>query len=407
MRDPMKKSHPVAGPAAPIADAPYAVPALAMILLGFAVYLPTLTGQWIWDDQLVITGNPLVRETAGLWKIWFAPTQVDYFPVVTTVHWFLWRIAGTDPSVYHLVNIVLHIGSGFLLWRLLTLLGARLGWLAGLIWVVHPLAVESVAQASEIKNTLSQFLALAFLVSYVAWSAEPARRGLYRAAFWLFVAAVLSKSSVVMLPFLLLLFAWWQRGRIGKADLRAVWPFFAGALVFGLVTIWFQSQRGVATEYVPAGGVATRIARAGLAVGFYFLKCVLPVNLMPIYPRWVVDPPSLLQFLPWPFLAGVFGWLWLKRNTWGRTAILGLGFFLLNLVPILGFVTMSYMWVTWTADHFAYLSLAGIIGLAVVGADAALAALAGLSKIFWRGRGCVDFPDGFGDKLLCPRFSRF
>jgi tetratricopeptide (TPR) repeat protein len=354
--------------------------AVAMVLLAFWIYAPALNGTWVWDDTLLISNNATVHDPAGCWKIWFAPTQTDFFPLFTTVDWALWQIFGDHALVFHLLNVVLHIGGGFLLWRLLAQLGVRRAWLGGLLWVVHPLAVESVAQASELKNTLSQFMALLSLTAYVAWvnagdrpAGGHANRWRYLAAWLFFVAAMLSKTSVVMLPCVLLLFIWWKRGRLDRAGFYATLPFFAAALVLGLITVWFQSHHGIGDEYVPAGSFATRLARAGLAIGYYLGKCVAPVNLMPMNPRWVVEPPAFAQFLPWPALAVLLGWLWTKRATWGRHVLLGLGFFLINLLPVLGFVTMAYMWITWTADHFAYLSLLGIVGLAAAAADAAWA----------------------------------
>ena len=348
--------------------------AASMVLLGLWIYAPALNGSWVWDDTLLISQNATVHDPAGFWKIWFAPSQVDYFPLFTTVDWAMWQIFGDHPLPFHLLNVVLHLGSGFLLWRLLSQLGVRQAWLGGLLWVVHPLAVESVAQASELKNTLSQFLVLLSMAAYVAWSnAAPPRvnRWLYLASWVLFVAAMLSKTSVVMLPLILLLFAWWKHGRLESETINWTLPFFAAAFALGLVTVWFQSTHGIGDEYVPAGGFATRLARAGLAISYYLYKCVVPVNLMLMNPRWAVAPPSLAQFLPWPALAALLGWLWTKRGSWGRDVLLGLGFFLANLLPVLGFVAMAYMWITWTADHFAYLSLLGIVGLATAGADAA------------------------------------
>jgi hypothetical protein len=100
-------------------------------------------------------------------------------------------------------------------------------------------------------------------------------------------------------------------------------------------------------------------------MAFYFAKCVGPMNLLFFYPKWTIDSHSLGAFLPWAVLIGVVGWLWHRRATWGRHALLGLGFFLINLAPFVGFTSVSYMGMTWVMDHFAYLPLVGLIGLAV------------------------------------------
>jgi len=108
---------------------------------------------------------------------------------------------------------------------------------------------------------------------------------------------------------------------------------------------------------------------------------------MPIYPRWNVDPPSLVQFLPWVVIVAAFIGLFQlsvrniseggrdpaerdrvrtrpgDRVYVGRHAIFGLGWFLLFLLPVSGFVTLATMRFTWVMDHFAYVSLLGPIGL--------------------------------------------
>jgi len=61
----------------------------------------------------------------------------------------------------------------------------------------------------------------------------------------------------------------------------------------------------------------------------------------------------------------VFGFFWLRRRSWGRHAFFGLGFIVLNVLPVLGLVRMSYMRITWVSDHLAYISLVGVIGLVV------------------------------------------
>jgi tetratricopeptide (TPR) repeat protein len=185
-----------------------------------------------------------------------------------------------------------------------------------------------------------------------------------------FLAAMLEKSSVVMFPVVILLYAWWKRGRVSRRDWAASAIFFGVALVLGLVTVWFQQHRAIASGELALGGFLSRLANAGLALAFYAGKSVLPVGLLPVCPRWPVNPPSLVQFLPWLGLGAVLGWSWWKRMTWGRHVLLGLGFFLINLAPVLGGLKMSYLYISGVADHFVYVPLLGLIGLAVADAEA-------------------------------------
>ena len=106
---------------------------------------------------------------------------------------------------------------------------------------------------------------------------------------------------------------------------------------------------------------------AGLEIAFYFSKSVLPIDLLPVYPKWPVDLFSPVQYLPWVVLIVVIGWLWTKRESWGKHVLLGLGFFLVNLTPCPGFISPPNMGYAWVMDHFLYLPIIGLIGLVVAG----------------------------------------
>jgi tetratricopeptide (TPR) repeat protein len=356
--------------------------ALLILAAGLWVYWPALHGGWVWDDVEEVTQNAVLRDPAGLARIWTAPAGADYFPLKTTVQWVEWRCWGDAPAGYHAVSIALHLLSALLFWRLLRQLGLRFAWVGGLLFAVHPLAVESVAWAAELKNTLSLALLLPAMILYLEFDQKGSGRECLNPApgfqhsrpdpfYWtsllFFVLALLSKTSVAMFPAVILLHAWWRRDRIDRRDLRASAPFFAASLGLGLVTWSFQSQRALASWTIPWGGPASRVAVAGLNLAFYLWKSLWPAGLLPVYPQWRVAPPALVQYLPWAGLALLVGWLWSRRATWGRGVLFGLGFFVLNLLPVLGFVPMAYLHLAWAADHLAYLPLLGLVGLAVAG----------------------------------------
>jgi tetratricopeptide (TPR) repeat protein len=170
-----------------------------------------------------------------------------------------------------------------------------------------------------------------------------------------------------MFPAVILLHAWWKRGRISRGDVVASAPFFAISLVLGLVTVWYQHHHAIASWKVPMGGFVSQVANAGLALAFYLGKSLWPAELVPIYPRWSVDPPAALQFAPWVALGAIVLWCWRRRASWGRHALLALGFFVINLLPVLGFIKMAWMNFAPVGDHLAYIALIAPIGLGVAG----------------------------------------
>ncbi len=401
--------------------------AIIALAAGF-VYAPAFHGDWLWDDDQEIWQNAILKDEQGLVKIWdptiitrvmgtaldkwfhgkdpdpqlfkqgeYRPT--DYFPLKASFQWILYRFWGDNKTGWHVTNTVLHICGALLVWMLLQRFLPRAAWWGGLLFAIHPICVESVAWISELKNTLSLPFMLLSMIAFIDFERKRRVR-LYLLSLLAYLAAILSKTSVVMLPVVLLLYLWWEnrntpitfaanpvidgatfmkRVSAGFGRLWSLWPvravllsapFFFISLLLGIITIAFQHANAIAAEKIPVGDMVSRTATAGMAILFYFSKCVFPVGLNVIYPRWEVDPPQWYQFLPWPILFIVFVWLWLNRKTWGSHVLLGLGFFVINLVPVLGFVTMSYMRITWVADHFVYISVIGIIGLIVAGGSA-------------------------------------
>jgi len=89
--------------------------------------------------------------------------------------------------------------------------------------------------------------------------------------------------------------------------------------------------------------------------------------LTPLYPQWKINPPSPEQLLPWLVMAGMFYYLWVRRASWGKHALLGLGFFLVNVAPFVGFRAIAFMRFGWTMDHILYVPILGLIGLVAAG----------------------------------------
>lgn len=346
--------------------------AAVLVLATAWIYSPVYHGEFLWDDSVLVTDNWMVQSGSlgGLAAIWVEPDGPDYFPLTYTALWLAWMAFGEDPTGYHLVNIALHAISGLLLWRLLTQLQLPGAWLAALVFTVHPVCVESVAWISEIKNTLSLPFFLLACLCWVRQDEAPtaaARNRWYGGAVLAFLLALLAKPTMVGLPLLTLVYAWWKRQTLTRQDLLLMVPLLLVAVAMGLVTIWYQQERAIGDEVLPIGGPLSRLAVAGMAIAFYLVTIVWPVGLMPVYPQWSVQPVEPWQLLPWVGLAGAAWFSWKYRGRWGRHVILAGGFFLLMIAPVLGFVDMAFMRFSWVSDHFLYLPMIGPIALIVGG----------------------------------------
>ena len=340
------------------------VGAALIIALGLFIYWPSLNGSWLWDDDYLLQKSDIVHDSDGLWNIWFTPgSLVDYYPITVSLEWLEWEFWPDQPLCYHLTNVLLHVGNALLVWHLFRKLGIRLAWLGGLFFAIHPVNVESVAWMVEIKNTLSM---TPFLLALCAWIDFDRYRNVerYLLTLGLFLVAMLCKPTMLMFPVLILLFAWWKHGRITWRDLWRSVPFFAISAAMSLLVIVF-APHGVGEETIPLAGPLSRLACAGTSIAFYFSRCFLPIWLLPIYPQWQINPPQPWQFAPWLALFIAVHWLWTKHTAWARHALFGFAFFVLNLVPFVGFHAVSFMRFAWTMDHFLYLPMLGLLAITV------------------------------------------
>jgi Tfp pilus assembly protein PilF len=356
-----------------------------IVAAGIWALSPLLPGDWGGDDDLYFVHNPLLHDPQHLWKTWFAPGSfIEYYPITETLQMVQWALWHHDAYGYVFTNIVLHLGNALLVWLLLQRLGLRQGWLGGLLFALHPLNVETVGWISEFKNTLSLS---PFLLSMIAWMrfSETGRRGDYLSALALFVAAMLCKISMAPFPVVILIYAWWKRGRIDRRDLWASLPFFVVSLALGSLTIlcgqWFAGHYAHARYSAPLlPGLAAHLAQAGLIAAFYFAKFFAPWTPAPYYPKWEVHPYAVASYLPWLILLVAIGVCWRKRKSWGPTVLLGLGYFFLMLAPFLGVPETSVLHFSWAMDHFLYLPMIGLIGLVVAGIEGMASQLPTVSR---------------------------
>src|SRR4029079_8248566 len=194
--------------------------------------------------------SPELQSFDGLTRIWFdlGATQ-QYYPVTHSAFWVAHRLWGGGTVPYHLLNIGLHVFSAFLLLAILRRLAVPGAVLAAAVFALHPVQVKSVAWSSELKNTLSGVFFLLSALIYLRFDCERDPRD-YAASVGLFVIALLTKSVTAVLPGVLLVIFWWQRGRLHwRRDIVPTLPLFAIGAMAGLFTAWVERT------YIGAQGV--------------------------------------------------------------------------------------------------------------------------------------------------------
>lgn len=343
---------------------------LAIVLATLIAYGPMWRADFIWDDPDYIINNMTLRNLRGLWNMWVHPLSIpQYYPLVHTTFWIeyhLWDLIGKGglwPVGYHIDNVVLHAISALVLWEILDVLAIPGAVLAAAFFALHPVHVESVAWVTERKNVLSGLLYLLSLRCFL-------RQGVgefkfdgrwYAAAMLLFVGALLSKSVTCTLPAVILILAWWKTGRIDMQRLAALAPMLLLGGAMGALTAHLETAHVMAVGHEWLFSKGDRLVIAGRAAWFYPVKLLWPANLTFIYPKWTINHHDGKQLAAPALVLAATAALWLLRNRIGRGALAAWLFYLVTILPALGFANIYPMRYTFVADHYVYLASLGIL----------------------------------------------
>ena len=398
------------------------LPFLLLILVGVAAYWNSFDGVFLYDDVHSIRDNPHIcrlwplSESMSL-PLWSTGMTVDGRPLLSLSFALNHALLGPEPRGYHLVNLLIHIAAGLLLFgvvrRTLDLpqfreryegSGCWIAMATAAIWLVHPLQTESVTYIVQRAESLMGLLFL--LTMYCAIRGlRGEKSGRWYAATVLACACGMGvKQTMFSAPLLVILYDYIFTDGLAlpaKAGQAASLPRSAGR---GL-----QDPLSVARARLPS--VASEARRMGRARGrFYAALCSTWlivfaiivatwqestsdfVSISPL--RYLLTQPLvLLQYLRlavWPSPL-VLSYGWTLEDQWPRIvfpalAILGmlavmfrgivrrkwygfvLAWFFLILAPTSSIAPMRQA----IFEHRMYLSLAAAVMLAVLGAEYAV-----------------------------------
>ena len=258
------------------------VPAVLLFVGTLLVYAQVWEfGVMTVDDGAYVSQNAMVQQGLSLASVKWSFTTVhdsNWIPLTWLSLMLDTSIYGLRPGGYHLTNAILHAINAVLVFAVFakaTNAAGRSAFVAAL-FALHPLHVESVAWIAERKDVLSTFFGLLSLLTYVGY----ARLGRWRylvAAFVFFAMSLMSKQTLVTLPFVFLLMDYWPLARFkmagaGGSAPSSRWrlvgekiPFFAATGVFCAVALAAQSQGG-AVQSLAAMPMSRRVINASRRV---------------------------------------------------------------------------------------------------------------------------------------------
>ena len=225
--------------------------ALLILLAVILIYLPGLSGPFLFDDKPALTGNELVQIEGGVldeWRVAAMSSGSGPLRRPLTMLTFAANHAvagGFWPVSLKAVNLAIHIAVAVLLHFLcMSILAAPamgvdpsrrrlVALMAATIWLLHPLNVSTVLYTVQRMAQLSTLFVVACLLLFThyrqRWAQSGATTGdLLAAALWILLltlGAVLSKENGALLPWLIVVLevsifcGMWA----GRTNVRLAW----------------------------------------------------------------------------------------------------------------------------------------------------------------------------------------
>jgi len=287
---------------------PYEAHLLAVIvlyLLGFAVYLNSFSVPFIFDDYPNILDNPSIRMTAVDFDNLHAAAVESHAsrrPIANVSFALNYLAGGYDVKGYHLVNILIHVVNGVLVYfvclillnRNQALVGQRtassrrmrlVALLAAAVFIAHPVQVQAVTYIVQRMTSMATMFYLMSLLLYLLGRQRedwPGRGAYWSAAFALWLLALHSKEIAATLPIVLVMIEYFlfRGSRKAWAGLHPGVLLFSLMASIGVVFLYLGSDPGasIAAQYTEHGITpGERLLTELRVVVFYLSLLVLPL----------------------------------------------------------------------------------------------------------------------------------
>ena len=338
---------------------------IGIVIATLIAYEPIRHNDFVsYDDPQYITNNPDIKTPLTFESLGRALTQPHYnmwHPLTTIVNMADYKLYGLNPLGHHLTSLLFHIISALLLFKILSDITETI-WSSAFIaaiFALHPIQVEAVAWAAELKTILSGLFWMLTMAAYIRYAKQP-RMGRYILLLLVYGLCILTKPIVVTLPFILLLLDYWPLGRIKwKRLIIEKIPLFAMSAILSVITYLVQ-EHGGALMSLGKPPLDFRIANMFISYIRYIGKIIWPSRLAVFYPLLPANFPKTITavcVLLFILLSAVSIYIGRVR----KYVIVGWLWFIGTLVPMAGLVQAGEQSM---ANRYMYISMTGLFIIA-------------------------------------------
>lgn len=340
---------------------------VAIVVVAAAIYIPSLFGKFLRDDNELIIRNPASQSLSNLPKAFstyflygFRDTEKLYYrPLITLSFQINNSLAHHNPFSCRLTNLLLNLLMGvgvFLLAKALTK-KTTLAGAAALAFVVMPCHTESVAWISGRTDVIAAlFMVAAFLLFLRCYSRRPEFDWRLAAlASLMFACALFSKEMAMTLPLLIGVYVLTLGASMKRSELLKWLP--AVVIPIALYMVCRRLALGAVGDDLQMGYLLKeRMSRVAFVYAEYLRMMFVPQEARPVYDdqRTTALAPIILSSV-WLVLAGLTAFaIWARK----RAPILAfsVGWLLVSLLPVADIVPMRAGVI---GERFAYLPSIG------------------------------------------------
>jgi len=346
-----------------------------IFLLIFIAYSNTFFVPFVFDDLACITGNRFILHPGNIRDIFFYwPTRfITYMSFAIN-----YKIGGFNVTGYHIVNLLVHTGSSFLVFNIARKLLMHsfsptlqkdinnICLFSAMIFALHPLQTQAVTYVYQRHTCLATFFILS---SFLCWlNAVERKKNHYLWFILSFVLAVFSmftKEISIVLPFLIFMHMIWFRkdfysGKMWQVVLYMIFLFsIIPAILFFTHSINVSELHQVKSMQGSPEDVITRkdyFLTQGQAFLIYIKLLFLPLKQNIDYDvqisQSIFFPPETFAGFMLMFLLLLVCAVFLKKN---RLLSFSIAFFIISIIPQSSVVPKPDL----VVEHRMYLPLTG------------------------------------------------
>jgi len=332
----------------------------SLLLASSYIFLPSLQFPFSnLDDYIQVVENPFLKKISfDAFRGIFSNTFVGmYQPMTTTVYLLIAQINGIDPFWFHIASLLTHLFNGFMAFNVLKhFCRKETAQIFSILFIVHPLQVESVAWVSAYSNLLFSSFSLLSIEAYIKYCNTQGKR-YYWMSLLFFIFATLSKSSAISLVLILPLLDLYFQVKFHFKKTLSYMPFVLVGLFFGIITILSRESAGHLSEMSQSFGFIDRIFIVARNFLYYPGKFIWPNYLSIFYPfpeSGILLP--LQYYLSFPILI-LIAYLIIKFRTYTKLWF-GVLFYLGTILLVVQIIPLGNQL---TTDRYLYLPMIGLI----------------------------------------------